>query len=371
MIVNKKRFKMIKCQISFGVLIASIILLTGFKKNIGQQNISSKKSADTYKRTGIFGEPVKVSIANATAVQSDRGQRPVKVMVYLSRAATEPVTVKYNTENGSAKAGVDYVAANGTIIFQPGEVAKWIDVGIIGEVAADADEGAPADDVSFTVMITEAIGVSIDMARAFVTILKNIARNPSIVSAGGNAAVYEVIISYTGYTSFAGTSGDCGIRNNGVVTLSGLFYGIENVNSYDNIRYEGDLQMIIDIDICSMKRLSNGEDRFCGIRVEGSGKVFTELEIEYDTETTGRGGYIKIENKDGQFRRTVTGDCDAAEIDEEWTMVPNKSISSVFNGNELSMLTGRTLRSSTYPKTYTRTDNDGNRTVVEVLRKIR
>src|SRR4030095_15321197 len=236
----------------------------------------------------------------------------------------------------------------------------------------DEDEDAPADDVSFTVMITEAIGVSIDMAQAFVTILKNIARNPSIVSASGNAAVYEVIISYTGYTSFAGTSADCGIRNNGVVTLSGLLYGIENVNSYDDISYRGDLQMIIDIDICSMKRLSNGEDRFCGIRVEGSGTVFTEVEIRYDgTATAGRGGYIKIENKDGQFRRTVTGDCDAAEIDEEWTMVPNKSISSVFNGNELSMLTKRTLRSSTYPKTYTHTDNDGNRTVVEVLRKIR
>jgi hypothetical protein len=269
------------------------------------------------------------------------------------------------------KAGVDYVAANGTVVFQPGEVAKWINVDIIGEVAADADEGAPADDVSFTVLITQAIGVTIDMARAFVTILQHIARNPSIVGAGGNAAVYEVIISYTGYTSFAGKSEDCGIRNNGVVTLSGLLYGIENVNSYDDIGYTGNLQMIIDIDICSMMRLSNGEDKFCGIRVDGSGTVFTELEIQYSTVDSGRGGYIKIENKDGMFRRTVTGDCDGPQIDEEWTMVPNKSISSIFNGYELPMLTGRTLRSSTYPKTYSHTDDQGDVIVVEVLRKIR
>jgi hypothetical protein len=352
------------------LLIVSIILLTGFKKNIGQQNISSKKSTDTYNHAGVLAEPVKVSIANATAVQSDKGQRPVKVMVYLSKPTTEPATVKYNTENGSAKAGIDYVAANGTITFQPGEVAKWIDVDIIGEVAADADEGAQADQVSFAVMITQAIGVTIDMAQAFVTILKNIARNPSIMGASGDAAVYEVIISFTGYTSFAGTYEDCGIRKNGVVTLSGLLYGIENVNSYDDISYKGDLQMIIDIDICSIMRLSNGEDKFCGIRVEGSGTVFTELEINYDTPTTGRGGYIKIENKDGKFRRTVTGDCDGPQIDEERTMVPNKSISSIFNGAELPMLTNRTLRSSTYPKTYTLTNDQGGVTVVEVLRKI-
>ena len=66
-------------------------------------------------------------------------------MVYLSRAATEPVTVKYSTEDGSAKAGVDYVATKGSLTFDPGEVAKWITVPIIGEVAADPDEDAPVN----------------------------------------------------------------------------------------------------------------------------------------------------------------------------------------------------------------------------------
>ena len=100
--------------------------------------------------------------------------------------------------------------------------------------------------------------------------------------------------------------------------------------------------------------------------VNGSGKVYTELELKYGSNTESRGGYIKIENKDGQFIRKVRGNCNAQEIDEEWTMIPNKSIASVFNGYEFSMLTTRTLRTGV----YTDTDKFGNTTVLQVLRKI-
>jgi hypothetical protein len=329
-----------KYQLSLLVLISPIVFLFSFKKD---------------------REPVKVSMANATAIQSEKGQRPVKVLVYLSQPATERVTVKYNTENGSAKAGVDYV----------GEIAKWISINIIGEVAADPDEYAPVSNPpDFIVMISEATGVIIDVAKAYITILQGIARNPSLIGAGGNDAIYEVMISYTGYTTFSGNAADCGIRPDGIVVLTGYLSGRENINSDDDIMYRGNLEMIIDIDICSITRLpGSDEDKFCGIRVNGSGKVYTELEIYFadDNHKQGsRGGYIKIENKDGQFKRTVTGAC-TDQNDDEWTMVPNKSISSMFNGYELLMLTNRTLRKGT----YTHTDDDGNVTVVEVLRKIR
>lgn len=350
------------------MLVTSIVLLTGFKKNTDTQNILSDKPATKINHDGIFTEPVKVSIADARAVKGDKGQRPVKVMVYLSKATTEPVTVKYSTEDGVAKAGADYVATKGSITFQPGEVAKWINVLIIGEVAADPDEDAPPNQVAgFVVKITEATGVIIDMARAYITIIQYVAGNLSLSGAGTNQAVYEVIISYTGYTSFSGTAAECGIRKDGIVVLSGLLMGRENIKSYDDITYTGNLEMIIDMDICSVDRPpGNSEDRLCGIRVEGSGTVFTELKINYDTETDGRGGYIQIENKDGRFRRVVTGDC-GEQVDEEWTMVPNKSISSIFNGQDLPMLLRRTL----HVGQYTETDDHGNVTVVDVLRKIR
>jgi hypothetical protein len=129
--------------------------------------------------------------------------------------------------------------------------------------------------------------------------------------------------------------------------------------------------MIMGIDICSMTRQGNDEDKLCGIRVNGSGTVYTELEIYHGADAAGkfdgRGGYIKIENKDGRFRRTVEGECDDAQIDEEWTMVPNESIASVFNGKELPMLVSRTLQKGEFVDT----DPNGNKTVVRVLRKIR
>jgi hypothetical protein len=96
--------------------------------------------------------------------------------------------------------------------------------------------------------------------------------------------------------------------------------------------------------------------------------VYTELEIYFadDTDRTGsRGGYIKIEDTTGRFARVVTGEC-GEQVDEEWTMVPNKSISSIFNGAELPMLKTRTLRKGIYTET-----DDYGKTVVEVLRKIR
>jgi hypothetical protein len=368
-----------KHYMHIGVFISLLILLTGFKKNTQHQTFLSAKSINANSSVSSFAEPLKVSIANARAIQVDKGQRPVKVLVYLSRAATEPVTVKYSTKNGSAKAGVDYVATNGLITFQPGEAAKWITVLIIGEVAADPDENVPVNNFAdFIIDLSQATGAILDMASAYITIIQNLSRNPSII-AGNQAipgqAVYEVIFSFKGYTTLYGNNTEeCGIRKDGIVVLSGLLSGVENVASDDDITYTGDLDMIIDIDICSAHRLQgSSEDKWCGIRVNGSGKVFTELEMIYGTHSEGRGGYIKIENKDGQFKRTVTGEC-GEQNDDEWTMVPNKSISSVFNGTELNMMvdvaTGKQLR--TLKKgIYFQTDEAGNVTTVEVLRKIR
>jgi len=362
---------MTKYQMQAWVFITSLFLLSGFKKNTELPNISVGKTAGTNNQNNILAEPVKVSIAEATVIKGDKGQRPVKAMVYLSKAATEPVTVKYSTENGTAKAGVDYVATNGSITFEQGEAAKWITIPIIGEVAADPDENADINNTAnFIIRLSQAAGAIIDIGKAYITIIQNITVSPSFAG-GGNQAVYEVIISYTGYTSFAGTAADCGIRKDGVVVLSGYLSGKEDVALDDDILYTGTLEMTIDIDICSAYRSpGSSEDKFCGIRVNGSGKVYTELEIYTGTDAAGRfdgrGGYINIENKDGLFKRTVTGGC-IDQNDDEWTMVPNKSISSVFNGKELRKLLTRTLRKGV----YTDTDADGNITVVEVLRKIR
>lgn len=367
-----------KHQMIVWVFITSMILLTGFKKNTEQQNISSEKSADFIKND----ELPKISIADAITAKGDKGQKSVEVVVLLSKTASNPVTVNYSTKNGTAKAGVDYVATSGTISFEPGERMKKITVLIIGEVSADADEdAAPVSDIEFWVNLNNAIGGIIEHGTAIITLMKNLSRDPRL---SGNEAIYEVEINYVGYCSFSATPAECGIRSNGTVTLTGQLAGVENLKSDDDMRYTGTLQMFINIDVCSMDRKpGTDEDRLCSFTVYGSGKVFTELEINYDsdfdrdasgnvTDSTkfrydGRGGYIQIENKDGRFRSTVEGDCEAQQINEEKTMVPNKTIASVFNGKELPMLVQRTLQVGTYRYT----DEQGNITQVRVIRKIR
>jgi hypothetical protein len=362
-----------KNQPALWMFIASMILFTGFKKNTGHQNNLINESAHIYHPVDILPDPVKVSIANATAIKSDKGQKPLKVMVYLSKPATEPVTVKYSTEDGTAKAGVDYVATNGTVTFNTGEVSKWITVFIIGEVAADPDEDAQVNHNSnFKISISQAKGALIDAAQAIITMLQNVAQNPSIIGAGGGEAIYEVCFVYTGYTSFyGGTAADCSVRASGTVALCGYLRGKESLGKYDDTHYMGTLELVIDIDVCSVKTLPNGESKQCFMSVSGSGTAETELKIVFGTDMAGnydgRGGYIKTENKDGRFVRTVSGTCDQQQTDEERAMIPNESIVSVFNGKDLPMLLTRTLRTGIYSET----DDQGNKTEVNVLRKIR
>ena len=199
----------------------------------------------------------------------------------------------------------------------------------------------------------------------------NSSRNYQLASPGklgDPTIVYRVRLTFTGSTSLAGNSSDCPIGN-GKVVLSGLLEGSEFVGDADDIFYEGVLNLeITNMDICSMKRLPNGEDMFCSITVTGSGKVKTTLQISSDGRDSVRGAYINIKNDStlhGSFTRNVGGTCDPEQTNEERKMVPNETIASVFNGRDLPMLRTRTLRIGSY------TDRGGDGvTVVEVLEKI-
>jgi hypothetical protein len=52
----------------------------------------------------------------------------VTIPVILSGTIHSPVTFSYTTNDGTAIAGTDYTAANGTLVWQPGETAKSISI---------------------------------------------------------------------------------------------------------------------------------------------------------------------------------------------------------------------------------------------------
>ena len=343
------------------MFITSMILLFGFKENTEPQNLPL-----------LTSDTIEVIISDMTVIQGEKGQDTAEVLVGLSQESSEPVTIEYSTEDETAIAGVDYVAAKGTITFEPGDFVKEIKVLIIGEVAADADEDAATPPkVSFRVMITKVKNAIIKKRSAIINIIKNILKDPRFLVPGKSAA-YVVELKFKGYTLFHGDITTCPISKMGKVVLSGVLEGYENVGPYDPIMYRGLLELTIYMDICSAENNALSETALCGMRVRFSGNVMTELEIDATNEQC---AYIQIHHDpatDKGFYRTVTGGC-VQQLADETQIVPNGSIASIFNGRQLKLInvtTGsciRTLRRDTYYEV----DEDGNVMQVRVLRKIR
>lgn len=331
---------------------------------------TNKKRTSTIKitnRIGAFGASPEINIADMRVVEGNQGKKTVEVLVAISNDAHGAVTVTYATKNGTATAGSDYVAANGSVMFSQGEMEKWITATIIGDIECEDDE-------KFEVVLSSASGAALKDSTGSVTIVNDDCQRGARSGSGSgggtgpggtggaNFSAYEVRFTYTGYSSLFVGNPECGVRSTGRVVLTGLLAGPENVGDDDDIMYTGVLQMDMNIDLCSVMRLpGTDKDKICAITMIGSGPVNTELEIYYDQ----RGGYVKIEHKSGMFLKNAFGSCDNAQINEELDMIPNRTIASIFNGLELPMLIDRTLRVGRYAVT-----GDYGETVVEVLRKI-
>ena len=294
-----------------------------------------------------------ISIANTSVIEGNGGQQTVEMMVIISPAPLTDIDVTYNSKNGTASSPTDYAPVSGTLHFKKGETMKKITVTINSDQLCKSNR-------SFDIVLSNATAGTITNAIGTVAIIDD----DCLRAARIGTAAYEIRLTCTGYTSFSVGPPDCPIRANGKVVLYGIVEGKENVPADDDINYRGTLQLDIDMDECSTRRDPNsGEDRLCGMTLNGSGPVEVDLEIRFDA----RGGYIKFENKSGRYIRSIKGDCDPGEMAEELTMIPNKTIASIFNGFELPSLTNRTLTVGTY--------NDGSggelKVVTEVIRKIR
>ena len=81
-----------------------------------------------------------VSIADGAVPEGDSGALPLAFPVSLSAPNSQPVTVRFATADGSARAPEDYAPASGTLTFNPGETVKTITVMVNGDVTNETDE---------------------------------------------------------------------------------------------------------------------------------------------------------------------------------------------------------------------------------------
>jgi chitinase len=104
-----------------------------------------------------------LTAANVAVDEGNSGTTPATVILSLSKASTQPVTVKYSTAAGTAAADADYVTASGTVTFAPGETSKSIALAIKGDAVYEPDE-------TFQLRIEEVTGAVRATTAATVTI---------------------------------------------------------------------------------------------------------------------------------------------------------------------------------------------------------
>ena len=96
--------------------------------------------------------------------QVDSGtDAPLSFHVMLSKTSNSAVTVDYTTHDGTATAGADYVAASGTLTFEPGETVKTVEVRVLPD---SHDEGSE----TLSLVLSNAGGAAIGDAEGIGTI---------------------------------------------------------------------------------------------------------------------------------------------------------------------------------------------------------
>lgn len=104
-----------------------------------------------------------IQISGATVREGDGGVNLASFTVTLSSAASEPVSVRYQTAPGTATAD-DFDAASGTLVFAPGETSRSINVRVLGDTRVENDE-------TFSVILSNASQAVISNGSAVGTIL--------------------------------------------------------------------------------------------------------------------------------------------------------------------------------------------------------
>jgi hypothetical protein len=86
------------------------------------------------------GDLPSLSVADASVNESTGNDVQVDVVISLTQAAAEIVSVDFATVPGTAEAGADYVARSGTVTFAVGETSHTESFTIIGDTTVEADE---------------------------------------------------------------------------------------------------------------------------------------------------------------------------------------------------------------------------------------
>lgn len=108
-------------------------------------SMSAGAITDVYGNPGaaFFGNytvPPSVSIEDATVTEGNTGSTNAEFTLTLSYGYGAPITVHYQTANGSAAAGTDYSSASTDVTFDPGVTSITVPIAILGDRTPEPTE---------------------------------------------------------------------------------------------------------------------------------------------------------------------------------------------------------------------------------------
>ena len=107
-----------------------------------------------------------LTISDVNITEIDSGTNNVTLVVKLSAASGQNVSVNYATANGTASSATDYTAESGTVTFTPGLTTRTIVIAVKGDLLREANE-------TFFVNLGGAVNATIADTQGRVTILND------------------------------------------------------------------------------------------------------------------------------------------------------------------------------------------------------
>lgn len=110
------------------------------KATLAGGNVSLKEIAWILDNDGLNQKRAVHVVAPTVSEIGPDGSGYARFEIELSRPSTERLTFKYATADGTARAGSDYVAKSGTVVFEPGQTKAIVDVALKSDFAIEAAE---------------------------------------------------------------------------------------------------------------------------------------------------------------------------------------------------------------------------------------
>ena len=200
-----------------------------------------------------------ITMDDVSMNEGNSGTSAVSMQVHLNHDSAFDVTVDYATSNGTATAGIDYVATSGTLTFAPGETVKTIQITLNGDSGYENNE-------TFYVHLSNAFGVTVDDAVGMATILNDDAAPTVTLSMDCNTIAEDGVATLTATLSatsiydvtvqlnFEGTALrgiDYAAIGDSVIISAGNLTGTKTLTAIEDTLDEEDETIIVEIVLVS------------------------------------------------------------------------------------------------------------------------